>query len=261
MATEELVSGWEPWLPVGDTLLRRFVHCFADRVETMARLGGGVVDRGDDVVIADQRSPFGYDNAAVVLRPQADGCRDVVARANAAFPADRWWILVSAFPTPSLREQGLGLVGHPPLMFRPAGPLEITPPAELTVVEVTDAATLADFERTLIIGYPVPDEGAAAFTTAHLDALRLFVGYRDGKPVACAGSFVAHGVVEIDWVATLPSARGRGFGAALTAAAASVRPDLPTVLVASDDGRPVYQRLGFVEILRCTVWERRPPAG
>ena len=258
--SDDLVSGWEPWLPIGDTLLRRFVHCFADRVETMARLSGGAVVRDDDVVIADQRSSFGFDNAVVVLRPQPDGFASVVERAMATYPDDRWWIVVSVFPTPSLRPLGLSLVGHPPFMFRPAGPFTAPAPEGLEIRQVRDARGLVDFERTLIEGYPVPDNGSASFTTAHLDALHLFVGYADGRPVATAGSFCAHGVVEIDWVATLPSARGRGFGAAVTSAAAAIEPALPAVLVGSDDGQPVYRRLGFVDLLRCTVWERRPPS-
>jgi len=55
-------------------------------------------------------------------------------------------------------------------------------------------------------------------------------------------------------VATLPEARGRGYGAALTATAALSQPDLPSALIASDDGRGVYERLGFLPISRFTLW-------
>jgi len=47
---------------------------------------------------------------------------------------------------------------------------------------------------------------------------------------------------------------GRGYGLALTAAAAAVEPSKPATLIASDLGRPVYDRLGFVAVMRFTYW-------
>jgi ribosomal protein S18 acetylase RimI-like enzyme len=88
--------------------------------------------------------------------------------------------------------------------------------------------------------------------------LHLFVGYADGRPVSVAGSAINHGLIEVDWVATLPEARGRGFGMALTAAAIGIAPDLPAALLSSDDGRAVYRRLGFLDLFRATVWEHAP---
>jgi len=60
----------------------------------------------------------------------------------------------------------------------------------------------------------------------------------------------------VAYVAALPAARGRGAGAAVTWAATVCRPDLPAVLVASDDGRPVYERMGFLAVERWTAWLR-----
>lgn len=40
----------------------------------------------------------------------------------------------------------------------------------------------------------------------------------------------------------------------MTMAAARVEPDRPALLIASDDGRGVYRRLGFVPLLRYTLW-------
>ena len=58
------------------------------------------------------------------------------------------------------------------------------------------------------------------------------------------------------YVAALPAARGRGVGAAVTWAATLCQPERPAVLVASDDGRPVYERMGYVAIERWTAWLR-----
>jgi hypothetical protein len=46
----------------------------------------------------------------------------------------------------------------------------------------------------------------------------------------------------------------RGYGEALTWRAARTQAGLPAILLASDDGRPVYQRMGFLPLLRFTVW-------
>ena len=65
-----------------------------------------------------------------------------------------------------------------------------------------------------------------------------------------------HGLVEVDWVATLPDARGKGYGTALTWRAVEVAPDLPAVLIASDDGQPVYEKMGFLRLMRVTMHVR-----
>lgn len=256
----ELITGWEPDLPVADTLLRRFLFAYADRIDRMARRSGGRTEGSDDARFADLASPFHFDNAVVLLRPTPLTDLDaVIARARAFFPPTRSWVLLSAWPTPDLSDLGLRLVGHPPLMFRLPAPLP-SPPPELRVVEVDGPARLDDFERTLIAGFPFPAaNGATIFDPRQLgEVVRLFIGYVGEWPVSVAGAAVGHGVVEVDWVATLPMGRGRGYGRALTAAAVGVAPDLPAVLLATDPGRPVYRRLGFIDLLRCTMWEAHP---
>ena len=66
--------------------------------------------------------------------------------------------------------------------------------------------------------------------------------------------YVGDRLVRVDNIATLDSARGRGYGLAITAAAAAVDPSKPATLIASDLGRGVYERLGFVAMLRFTYW-------
>jgi ribosomal protein S18 acetylase RimI-like enzyme len=258
---EHLTHGWEPELPAGDSLLRRFVLATADRSAQMARLVGGRALRTVALAAADPVSPVLFDNAAVLLQPPeyidlAAAMRDLVG----FYPPERHFVLLSAFPTPDLTQHGLALMGHPPFMFRPAGGTRPEPPAGLTIREVHDAAALADFTTTLVRGYPMP--GAARSTVADvrvLDApIRLFVGYVDGQPVATAGARIGHGVIDVEWVATLPAHRRRGIGAALTWAATLADPSLPAVLIASDDGQPVYEAMGYLRAQRLTMWHRSP---
>ena len=88
------------------------------------------------------------------------------------------------------------------------------------------------------------------------DNARLWLGFVDGRPVATAAVHVAAGVNNVEMIATLEEDRGRGYGAAVTWAATTADPTLPAVLVASDLGRSVYERLGYTALTRWTMWLR-----
>jgi GNAT superfamily N-acetyltransferase len=68
---------------------------------------------------------------------------------------------------------------------------------------------------------------------------------------------------DLDWVATLPEARGKGVSKQLTARAladARERGQITTTLVATKLGRPVYDRVGYRDFGAIQMWERRKPA-
>jgi hypothetical protein len=256
-----LIAGWEPDLPREDTLLRRFVFGYADRTAVMARCVAGRVHQDADASYADMGSPFLFDNAVVLLRPPTEeSLSGVLERAAAMYPVERAWVLLSAWPLPDLAGQGLTLVGHPPLMLH-AGDSRLLRayPPELRILPVTTPTHLTVFERILIEGYPL-DGGAGVIADPRLlgGALHLFVGYAANAPVAVSGAYLHHGVLEIDWVVTLPEARGRGYGAAMTWRAMQVSPGLPAMLLASDPGQSVYERMGFMRLLRMTMWAHDP---
>ncbi len=81
-----------------------------------------------------------------------------------------------------------------------------------------------------------------------------WVGYLEGQPVATASAYLNVGHVHVEYVSTVESARGRGIGRAITAVATGLDTSLPAMLIASDAGRPVYERLGYRSILRFTLW-------
>ena len=86
--------------------------------------------------------------------------------------------------------------------------------------------------------------------------MRFWLGYVDGEPVAVSAAVCTRGLNLVTYVAALPAARGRGVGGAVTWAATLADPDGPAILVASDDGRPVYERLGYLALERWTAWLR-----
>jgi GNAT superfamily N-acetyltransferase len=254
-----LTTGWEPDLPAGDSLVRQFVLGYADRTAAMAAVLGGRVDRDAVASIVDLGSPFLFDNAVVLLRPPtADDLAAVLDRAGALYPADREWALLSVWPLPNLAGYGLTLLGHPPLMLRPGRATAPAPAAgELRVLPVTSELDLAVFHRVLVDGYGLTGDGGSMADPRVLAAgINLFVGYAGSAPVAVSGAAINHGIVEVDWVATLPEARGRGYGTALSWRAAQIAPELPAMLLASDPGQPMYERLGFLRLLRATMWAR-----
>jgi hypothetical protein len=198
----------------------------------------------------------------VVTRPlPPEEYAEVVAEVSRFFPARAPYFLLSPFPTPDLAPLGLAHIGHPPLMVRfPGGQ---APPLRdgVEVAEVTDAGTLALAEQVLVEGYPMPELTPAVRGSILGAALlggptRVWLARVDGAPAAVAAAHVAGGATLVEYVAALPAARGRGAGAAATWRATLCEPELPAVLVASDEGRPLYESMGFVAIERWTAWVR-----
>ena len=80
----------------------------------------------------------------------------------------------------------------------------------------------------------------------------------DDRPVACAGVHVTDVCNEVEYVASHEDVRGRGIGAALTWAATLADPTKPAMLIASDPGQPVYERMGYLRLMRLTMWGGAP---
>jgi GNAT superfamily N-acetyltransferase len=86
-----------------------------------------------------------------------------------------------------------------------------------------------------------------------------FVGRVEGAPVASAMLIASGPVAGIYWVATVPEARRRGYGEALTWAAveAGRRAGCAVAsLQASAMGRPVYARMGFQHVIDYERFQR-----
>src|SRR5260370_20455065 len=85
------------------------------------------------------------------------------------------------------------------------------------------------------------------------DRHRLWVGWEADQPVCAAATFIEAGINDVTLVATVPEARRPGYGAALTWLATPADPTLPSLLIATGHGRPVYQRLGYTPLFRLTL--------
>ncbi len=149
-----------------------------------------------------------------------------------------------------------------PWMVRPPLPVTATQaPTGLLITRVeTDEDTVL-FEQTAFLaagGRPPATTGELhPAGSQHIDGLHLFVARIDQRPVGAALAMDHERGVLVSAVAVMPEARGRGVGAALTVTALRVAPNKPATMFATAAGKPVYRRLGFVEIGRHRDWH--PP--
>jgi hypothetical protein len=244
-----------------DTLTDRAVASMADRVLHHAKAAERPWSHDDGLTIAWLGDRGMFINCAVLVRAP-DDWGDTLARIDAVIPPGVPATMISPYATPDLAVHGWHLIGHPPLMARlPGAAAAPALPAELHIHEVVDQPGLEVFERTLVDGYPMPDfqpyEWGRFYDERVLGgATRMWVGFLDDQPVATAAAHVAAGVNNVEMIATLEGLRGRGYGAAVTWTATTADPSLPAILISSDFGRPVYERLGYTALTRWSMWLR-----
>lgn len=127
-------------------------------------------------------------------------------------------------------------------------------PAGFAIEEVHDEQSLSDFKRVLVEGYEIPDVMADGWVQAARRAgigktpWRMYLGRLHGEPVATNIVLNGAGVAGVYGVATVPSARGKGIGGAIT-----LKPLLDVrdegynyaVLFSSDMAIHAYERIGF----------------
>jgi hypothetical protein len=244
-----------------DTVTEQAALSMAGRVLHHARATRGPLVDTPSLAAARLGDRGVFVNSAVVLEPP-DDWSSVVGQIADVIPAGITATLISPYETPDLTPLGWVLIGHPPLMLRTPGAVAAPPvPLDLQIREVVDGPGLEVFERTLVDGYPMPPlqpyKWGCFFDERVLGGpTRFWVGFVDGRPVATAAAHVAAGVNDVEMIATLDGWRGKRYGAALTWAATTADPTLPAVLIASDLGRPVYERLGYTALTRWTLWLR-----
>ncbi|MGZ6345052.1 MAG: GNAT family N-acetyltransferase [Candidatus Limnocylindrales bacterium] len=155
----------------------------------------------------------------------------------------------------------MGELGLVPLSDEPPSPgMALYPlPAEASpgappgheIREVTDAAGLEDNIRATAEGFELPESILRAVIDMTLvgdPGTALYVGYTGGEPVTSGLGVRTGRTIGVYNIATVPSARKRGYGAAMTARiatdGAAAGCDVAT-LQASEMGYPIYRRLGY----------------
>jgi len=143
-----------------------------------------------------------------------------------------------------------------------------SPPAGVAIERVVDAATFSQVSRVVVEGFEAPLElvsaierfGAVGFEPTNPQ--RTFLARLDGRSVGTALAVRAGEVLGIFNVATIPDARGRGVGRAVTLAAlrdGAAAGCTMAVLQSSDMGHPVYERIGFRDFATYRLYVLQEP--
>lgn len=120
-------------------------------------------------------------------------------------------------------------------------------PSSLAIRRVDSDQALHDFSAA----QGAPSTFLPSLAAARDPGVAAFVGYDHGRPVATSRLVCLDRIAEITGVVTLPAYRRRGFGMALTWAAAvegQSRACGAATLMATPMGHPLYVRMGFVPV-------------
>jgi len=159
-------------------------------------------------------------------------------------------------PASAETARALGLTAEEtePGMLVAADNLAVPDVPDLEIVRVTTPDGFAQALAVAVAGFGIPAEILAplyGLEIAALEGMSCYLGRVAGRDVSTSVGLTLGNDVGIFGVATPPEHRGRGYGAALTAAAArdgfAAGADLAW-LQSSRLGLPVYRRLGFREV-------------
>ena len=256
-----------------DAMEENAAYALADIVESV----GGERYHGPDMTRYISGIPIHFLNGVISARLPADRLDAAIEETLEPFRARSTpmvWI-VSPGSSPDslgarLEAHGLTAGSETPCMA-----LDITalpPLAQLPSVtfdQVRNEASVEQFAKTAADGFGFGPEAVPIFQLITARACLppdphwvYHLGFLDGQPVATSATFLHAGVAGLYTICTLPGARGRGIGGAITqlallhAAALGYR---VSVLQATPMGFPVYRRLGFETRAVFHEYEWTPP--
>jgi len=204
------------------------------------------------VVIADDATEAGMDAAIRALQTRGSPFYLVLRRGI----DDRFGPIATALGMTF--EEGVlpGMALHP---IPPGGSSPGVPDGH-EIRRINDAAGLDDHVGTLADGFGIPEPILRPWIGEELwqrDGCAVYVGYTDGQPVTTGFGIRTGRTIGVYNIATLETARRRGYGAAMTervvADGAAAGCDV-AILQASDMGRPIYERLGFRTVVGRDVY-------
>jgi N-acetylglutamate synthase-like GNAT family acetyltransferase len=207
-------------------------------------------------------------NAVVYERPEAlAAAYDDIAAAYDEIGA-KWtvWVHTGDDVTAALlKSKGHVLDAAPEAM---AADLAATPPKRPPDDALADWTAQGDLADVGAINDRAYGYGGDWFSRALTDLpageVQIYVARQDGEAVGCSAIVDDGTNCEVQMVAVLPEARGSGISGKLIAhglADAVERGARTSTLVATQLGRPVYERLGFQPLGALEMWERRLDQG
>jgi ribosomal protein S18 acetylase RimI-like enzyme len=235
-----------------------------------AARGHQVIDEPDWLAVDAGKDTGG---TRVVLRRAVTGAAQRACLNRLVEGTSRPVVVEDPFATIDLHAQGLtprslSVMAVSPLA-QEATPDAVPTPKQrgITVRRVEgDEELLLEADRIVVQGFPLTSYQpyrpgrllpAGLLTMPHIS---VFVADHQGKPAGtCMTVKDTNGVGGIYWVAVLPEHRRAGIGKALMVAAMRELAGLQMVLCATEQGAPLYRKLGFETALETTYWHASNP--
>ena len=228
------------------------------------------VMRAGGVVTVLTGLPMDWFNQVLIEREEATPAGVLAGVAQAREPGDHFVVRlregIDDRFIPTLTQAGLAPTGEetsmPGMVAFPIDNDAIAERAapELEIRQVTDVAGIDAHRHAMTAGFG--SAPAIALGTACPDLLErrecvVYVGYADGDPVVSGLGWRTGRTLGVYSIATIESARRRGYGAAMTARVVAdgvVAGCDVAALQASEMGRPIYERMGFRPVVTYTAY-------
>ncbi len=245
---------------------RGLEECF----RTFAALPGAVVEDRDDVLAVRTDLPLTFLNGISRTAFAADANERV--RETAAWFRDRgtpfrWWLTPSVEPPDLIRVLAANGLRHFYYATGMAADISDGGPVRevtgLSIVRVKDGRTLSTWVDVFAEVFSLSEKAKGVWYDVYsrLDTWRHFLAMLDGRPVATTSLCLGGEVGGIFHVGTLPEARGRGVGAAVTAAAMREAADTGCTVAAlqsSEMAVNVYRSIGFEVCCELELYDWKP---
>ncbi len=187
---------------------------------------------------------------------------EIIAAMSAHDAGGATWSVFPHSQPPDLADHllagGWQSVGAEPAMLADLAAVEMTAdlPPNFRLVRVNDEASLHDWYVASVEGFEATLGGGRPYYDAYAclgfgdNGWAHYVGYLDDAPVTSSTLLLAEGLAGIYDVSTIPAARRKGLGRAITLAPmgeARAWGYRYAMLFASKEGHSMYRRIGFAD--------------
>lgn len=257
-----LENSWRPDTPHDDTLFRAFCEDWLQMTATFAKHAGAKFESNATFAGTDFTKPaLFFNNVSAMSQPPTEAALDAVDEFFANGTGEAYYGTALGV---DVSHRGWKLKEVMPFMVALPGMAKLLPcPSGVTVREWHTSEDVRAVEAMWCESFPFPGSGNFEPNTVLTDGLlddpllKTWIATVDGEIAACTTSSIGTAVNNVSIVATRPAFRGRGIASHLVGIASTYQPALPAVLMASEEGKRVYERIGFTAMFELINWTKQ----